>query len=246
MNTFNRAAMIIILLGVIFATALGIVLLLFAPALPVGLLNNLSRILAGDPRLRELQLELTVTGLIVFVPSIILLLLEVRRTARDSIRISKVSGSEAHLSTQAVAQSLIYYVDSLDGVVRVRPRLHATNTAIDVRLDVQTTPDVDVRAKTEEISRTARNVVEERLGLKLNRLNIHIHHTPLPVATGGKLAMPPASATGAQQAAPPAAAATGGQQTATSATANGSPPPPPANAQLQAPAATSEKQNPLP
>jgi len=58
----------------------------------------------------------------------------VRRTTRDTIRISKISGSEAHLSTQAVAQSLIYYVDALQGVVRVRPRLAADANAISVRV----------------------------------------------------------------------------------------------------------------
>src|SRR5436853_5868982 len=103
----------------------------------------------GDQRLLDLQIELTVIGLVVFVPAVILLWLEVRRSARDTIRISKVSGSEAHLSTQAVAQSLIYYVDALEGVVRVRPRLAADAKAISVRPDVETTPYIDVCAKTE-------------------------------------------------------------------------------------------------
>src|SRR5437867_2299524 len=112
--------MILMLLGVIAVTVLGILALLFVPALLVPLFTNLgSRLGApqGDPRLRELQLELTITALIVFVPGVILLLLELRRQSRDTIRISKVSGSEAHLSTQAVAQSLMYYVDALEGVV---------------------------------------------------------------------------------------------------------------------------------
>src|SRR6266496_2801720 len=111
--------MILILLGVIAATIAGILMLLFVPAVLVPLFTNLSARLGapgGDPRLRDLQVELTVTALIIFVPSVVLLLLEFRRTARDSIRIMKVSGSEAHLSTQAVAQSLIYYVDALEGV----------------------------------------------------------------------------------------------------------------------------------
>jgi uncharacterized alkaline shock family protein YloU len=179
-NTFNRLVMIILLLGTVLAIAIGILLLLLAPQSLAPIFSNIGTRLAsgrGERNLSDLQIELTVLGLIVFVPAIILLWLEVRRTARDTIRISKVSGSEAHLSTQAVAQSLIYYVDALEGVVRVRPRLAADAKAISVRLDVETTPDVDVRAKTEEISQTARNVIEDRLGLKLKRLNIHIHHS---------------------------------------------------------------------
>jgi hypothetical protein len=172
--------MIIILLGTLLAIGLGLLLLLLAPQAIGPLFTNIGTRLAyarGDQRLLELQLELTIIGLVIFVPSIILLWLEVRRRTRDTIRISKISGSEAHLSTQAVAQSLIYYVDALQGVVRVRPRLAADANAISVRLDVETTPDVDVRAKTEEITRTARGVIEEKLGLRLKRLNIHIHHS---------------------------------------------------------------------
>ncbi|TMC54039.1 MAG: hypothetical protein E6J26_08645 [Chloroflexi bacterium] len=222
MNTFNRAAMILILLGIIASTIIGILALLFVPSAFVPLFSNLAGRLGasqGDARLRDLQLELTITGLILFVPSIILLLLELRRTARDSIRISKVSGSEAHLSTQAVAQSLIYYVDALEGVVRVKPRLQATGKVINVRLDVQTTPDVDVRAKTEQITQTTRNLIEERLGLKLNRLHIHIHHTPFPQGAGVPAMMRPVPANG---------------------------PPERESARLPSPAVPAEKQNPLP
>lgn len=177
--------MILILLGVAGAVAIGILMVLLLPASLVTPFTNLSTRLSaapGDRRLQELQLEMTVLGLIIFVPSVILLLLELRRPTRDSIRISNVSGSEAHLSTQAVAQSLIYYIDALQGVVRVKPRLVANKNAVNVRLDVETLPDIDVRAKTAEITQTARNVVEERLGLKLNRLNIHIHHVAYPRA----------------------------------------------------------------
>ncbi len=183
MNTFNRVAMIIILLSVSAIIALGILALLFIPASLGPLFTNLSTRLgspAGDPRLRDLQLEMTVLGLILFVPCVVLLLLELRRTARDSIRITNVSGSEAHLSTQAVAQSLIYYVSALPGIARVKPRLVASKKNVNVRLDVETMPDVDVRAKTTEITQTARSVIEDKLGLKLNRLNIQIHHAAYP------------------------------------------------------------------
>ena len=183
MNTFNRLAVIALLLGVIGGIALWLLVLLLFPSALVPFFTNLSTRLGappGDNRLRDLQVDFTIIGLIVFVPSVILLLLELRRPARDSIRISNITGSEAHLSTQAVAQSLIYYIDALPGIVRVRPRLAANQKAVNVRIDVETTPDIDVRAKTAEITQTARNVIEEKLGLKLNRLNIQIHHAAFP------------------------------------------------------------------
>jgi len=79
--------------------------------------------------------------------------------------------------------------------VRVRPRLAADAKAISVRLDVETTPDIDVRAKTEEISQTARMVVEQRLGLTLKALQIQLHHTSFPrVAAVAPLAPKPPTA----------------------------------------------------
>src|SRR5207237_4802314 len=135
-----RSAMILILLGLIATIMIGILALLFVPSAFVPLFTNLAARLGapqGDERLRNLQLELTVSALILFVPSVILLLLEIRRTARDSIRISKVSGSEANLSTQAVAQSLNYYVDAREGVVRVRAGLQATGSVMNAHLGGQ-------------------------------------------------------------------------------------------------------------
>ena len=103
--------------------------------------------------------------------------------------------------------------------MRVKPRLQATGKVINVRLDVQTTPDVDVRAKTEQITQTTRNLIEERLGLKLNRLHIHIHHTPFPQGAGVQTTMRPVPADGS--------------------------PPERQSARLPSPAASTEKQNPL-
>ena len=189
MNTFNRLAMIIILLSTTVAIIVGILLLLLVPGQLAPIFNNLGTRFAlgrGEKNLTDLQFEVTILALVIFVPALVLFWLEVRRTARDSIRISQVSGGEAHLSTQAVAQSLIYYLGALPGVVRVRPRLAAQGQTVNVRLDLETTPDVDVRSKTEEITSTARSVIEQKLGLKLRHLYIHLHHSsqarnvPLP------------------------------------------------------------------
>ncbi len=185
MNTFNRLAMSLILLGSALVIAFLILVVLLAPGAIAPYFTNAGRILAGNSKpgdLDEIKIWMAAFGLIIFVPLMVLLWLEVRRTNRDSIRITKVGTSEASLSTQAVAQSLVYYIDALSGVVRVRPRLTADAKSINVRLDVETTPDVDVRSKTDEISNTARAVIEERLGLTLKGLQIHLHHASFPRA----------------------------------------------------------------
>ncbi|MBI5879417.1 MAG: hypothetical protein HZB53_17350 [Chloroflexi bacterium] len=183
MNSFNRLAMSLILLVSALLIAFFILVLLLSPE-PLGSLvvkyGNALRAGPGNSTLNELKRDVTILGLITFVPLMVLLWLEVRRTSRDSIRITKIGSSEASLSMQAVAQSLVYYVDALPGIVRVRPRLTADAKSVSVRLDVETTPDIEVRTKTDEIAQTARMVVEERLGLTLKSLQIHLHHTSFP------------------------------------------------------------------
>jgi hypothetical protein len=52
---------------------------------------------------------------------------------------------------------------------------------VHVRLNVETGPEIDVPAKTEEISQVAKEVIEERMGLKLaGKLEINIKHAPYP------------------------------------------------------------------
>jgi len=197
MNAFNRLAMIVILIGSIIIEMVLILALLFARQPLSNIFTNSGRLIgtptpSGLPP--EIALELIVVLIIFFVPSVVLLFLELRRTTRDAIRIHQVSGSDAQLSTQAVGHSLSYYIDALPGVLRVKPRLTTNGKTVDVRLDVETTPDIDVRAKTEEISRTAHNVVEEKLGLKFSQPpRIYIHHAPYPrgTTTQSKPPMPP-------------------------------------------------------
>ncbi len=184
MNTFNRLAIIGILLVLIIVEMVGILALLFARAPLSNIFAILGRSL-GTPTATglppQIALELITMLIIFFVPTVVLLFLELRRTTRDAIQIQQVTGSQAQLSAQAVAHSLSYYIDGLTGVLRVKPRLTTDGKTVDVRLDVETTPDIDVRAKTEEISRTAHNVVEEKLGLKFSRPpRIYIHHAPHP------------------------------------------------------------------
>ena len=47
-----------------------------------------------------------------------------------------------------------------------------------MRLDLETRPEVDVPMKTDEVVGVAREVITERMGLQLGRIDVRINHAP--------------------------------------------------------------------
>jgi uncharacterized alkaline shock family protein YloU len=84
------------------------------------------------------------------------------------------------LAVESIAQRLEYRVDQLADVVKVRPEVKPRGKSVDVVLHLETSPDIDVPAKTEEVYQVAREVVEERMGLKLGKIKVNVKHAPYP------------------------------------------------------------------
>ena len=55
--------------------------------------------------------------------------------------------------------------------------------AVNVKLNVQTRPEIDVPMKTDEIVSVAKEVITERMGLQLGRIQVHIDHAPYTEGT---------------------------------------------------------------
>ena len=56
--------------------------------------------------------------------------------------------------------------------------MKAHGTSVDIKLSVRTTPDIEVPMKTEEILAVTREVVEQRMGLRLGKVEVQIDHAP--------------------------------------------------------------------
>jgi hypothetical protein len=182
MNVFNRLVVIVLL--VVSMIVLPVVLVL-VPARP-DIVTIIGEQALG--RLRAmgggLQIRFVIAGalsaVLIFVVCGLLLWLELRRPHGKAVRVQKV-GDEAKVTTDSIARRLEYNVDQLAEVISVKPKITARGKGVHVRLNVETGPEIDVPAKTEEISKVAREVVEERMGLKLaGKLEIHIKHAPYP------------------------------------------------------------------
>jgi hypothetical protein len=180
MNHFNRLLAVVVLLGILACV-------LVTAVVPFGMLSlaqqgltqlneTLSqRYLDDAQQFRLIQLLTVVVAAVVLFP---LLWWEVRRRGPATVRVASGSGERATLTADSVTQRLAWHIDQLPDVVNVSPVVRAHGGAVDVRLTVRTTPDIDVPMKTDEIIAVTREVVEERMGLRLGKVQVQINHAP--------------------------------------------------------------------
>ena len=175
MNVFNRV--VTILLFVMLMIIIPLVMIL--PDVVIPLLQQfLSTV--GLPVNAFHRVILILVGVISFIICGLVLYLEVRRPPRRRVKLQKTSGGEVELAVESIAQRLEYRVDQLADVVKVVPKIKPRRSSVDVELNLETTPDIDVPAKTEEVCQVARDVIEERMGLKLKKIKVNIKHAPYP------------------------------------------------------------------
>ncbi|MGD8518608.1 MAG: hypothetical protein PVG54_16710, partial [Anaerolineae bacterium] len=98
----------------------------------------------------------------------------------QTIRVEKLAGGEAHITTDSIEQRLAYNLDQLPDVIKVAPRITGRSRGVDIELLLETSPDIDVPMKTEEVLEVTREVVGERMGLKLGKVQVKIKHAPYP------------------------------------------------------------------
>ena len=125
------------------------------------------------------------TGRVIIGGAVVLILLlvlwlELRRPRKKTVRVQKTSGGEAHIAIDSVAQRLAYNIDQLPDVIKVSPRITSKSRGMDIDLVLETSPDVDVPMKTEEVMQVTKEVVEDRMGLRLGKVTVKSKHAPYP------------------------------------------------------------------
>ncbi len=171
MNLFNRIFAVLILLALIPLAAIAMV----SPREGIDSLH--AGLTALDDTLYGPFLRV-IGSLAVIVISFALLLLEVRRPPRTHVVVGEIEGAIAELSVEAIAQRLRRELLVLPEVRAVSPTIKPRRGGVDVRLDVATSPEVDVPGKAAEVGRLARESLEQRMGLKVGRLWVNIAHEP--------------------------------------------------------------------
>ncbi len=179
MNTFNRVVVILLLLATIIV--MSVVLVVPRPMIEVlqqwlwNLDMNLS--LISPPILLVVGVAL---ALLVDVVCAVLIWLEIRRRRPRTIRVQSISGGQAELTVESVASRLKHNISQLDGVISVKPNVFGRRGGVEVELDLETSPEVGVPTKTEEVCQVVREAVEDKMGLKLRKVRVNIKYAPYP------------------------------------------------------------------
>lgn len=181
MNVFNRLLATVILLLILAAGVLGGAF----PFASLGFIQKsaaqLETLLRQEQELRPVLFaigQIAAVLLALLVPGF-LLWLEVRRPRPGAAPVAMAEGiAQARVTTDSVAQRLGWHLSQLADVLSVRSIVRASGRRVDVELEVETTPEIEVPMKTEEVAAVTREVVEERMGLQLGRLDVRIRHLP--------------------------------------------------------------------
>ena len=183
MNVFNRLVMVFLILIIIVLVAV----IAIAPEYSFKLtstffewLHQSSVDYKNGPDWPVFAAGRVVIGGALVLICLFLLWLELRRPRKKTIRAQKVAGGEAHIAVDSIAQRLAYNIDQLPDVVKVAPYINQRARGVDIDLMLETSPDIDVPMKTEEVIQVTREVVVERMGLKLGKVQVKIKHAPYP------------------------------------------------------------------
>lgn len=189
MNVLNRVVIILLILAAMILVPLTLVF----PEQAESALRYAADVIAANlawlHRLTPTQqiggrLILAAVGIAFFMFGLLLLVLEVARLRRGTVRLRDGSGA---LVMDSVAGHLAYAVDLLPGVLRVRPTVRSAGKSVEASLYVETAAGVNVPAKSSEVQETARRVLEEDLGLQVKgEVQVVINPIPYPQMRGGK------------------------------------------------------------
>jgi hypothetical protein len=181
MNTFNRITAIV--LWALLVAAVGVAAV--APIATVAFLQDaLTQAEAWLRAQQEVdasnfligQIAVGVIALIVFG---VLIGLEIWSGQRRGVRIRTAQGGQAELDTSSISRRLSWQLDQLAEVISVVPIVKSKGGSVDIKLEIEAAPDIDVPMKTDEVVEVTRDLIEQDMGLKLGRLDVHMRYAPM-------------------------------------------------------------------
>jgi hypothetical protein len=120
-------------------------------------------------------------AVLIMVIAGMLLWLEVRRPRAKMVKVHKADGADVVVNAGAIARRLQSRIDQLPDVITVKPVIAGRGDGVEVLLNLETSPEIDVPAKVEEVKQVVLQVIEAQMGLKLSSTpKIKIDYAPHP------------------------------------------------------------------
>jgi len=180
MSTFNRLVAIVLWTALLAACAYVVV----APVRALNQLIILSAALidmvegwqAADPT--NFIIGQAALGVVVVAVFCTLIWLEIWTGQRRGVRIRTAEGGSAELETSSIGRRLEWHLDQLAEIVTVIPAVKSRGGSVDIKLEIEAMPDVDIPMKTDEVVEVTRDIIEQDMGLKLGKLDVHMRCAP--------------------------------------------------------------------
>lgn len=179
MNSINRLLIIVALLVSIALMPILIVILVFyRPGIPDAVGNLLRGSVSGP---NALLIQATCIGLavLVFVVAVLLLFLELQRPSMHRLRIQSVTDGQVELTADAIIHRLEHAILQVADVVKVKSHVVSASkgNVVDLHIALETSPEVNVPKKTQEVITAAKQVMEEQLGLTVGKIQVQVDHS---------------------------------------------------------------------
>lgn len=180
MNIINRTLVVMLLLfGVVLSCAAVLGLLFFRSAMAAAVQPALASI--TSEQIGVTQFFCIGVAVLVFAFALLLLYLELVPSGKMRMRLKSIQGADVLMSADAITTQLKYALDPLPGVIRAQPKVFkGKGDTVDVLVDMETTSDVDVKRKTDEVMDVARTVLEGGLGLRVGKVQIKLEQMKPP------------------------------------------------------------------
>ena len=181
MNTFNRIVAVVLWLLLIAVISVAAA----APLLVVGWLETQMAqvgdwlMLQQETNAGNFLIGQIATGVVAVLIFGVLIGLEIWSGQRRGVRIRTAQGGSAEIDTSSISRRLSWQLDQLAEVISVVPIVKSKGGSVDIKLEIEAAPDVDVPMKTDEVVDVTRDIIEHDLGLKLGRLDVHMRYAPM-------------------------------------------------------------------
>jgi len=118
-------------------------------------------------------------GIVVILLFGTLFWLELWSGHQRGVLIQTVEGSSAELDTSSISRRLEWQLTRVAEISNVVPLVRARGGAVDIRLEVEVAPEVDIPLKTDEVVVLTRDIIEDDIGLRLGKLDVHLRCAPI-------------------------------------------------------------------
>ncbi len=178
MNFINRLLVIVELLIAIALMPIVMASVIFFRPSVAATLSNLGRNLTDGPNVSLIQAIGVGVALVVFVVSVLLLFLELARPHGRRLVVPQVTDGKVEVTEEAITQRLEQNIVQLADVVRVKPRVAAgKGNLVNVFIELESSPQVNVPQKTQEVISVARQAMEQQMGLQVGKIQVQLDYS---------------------------------------------------------------------